>query len=197
MIGLIYIFAFIVYALLTVLVSVYASRKARQRGIAGWKWGAPAAFLMYLIVFWDHIPTLVAHKYYCKKEAGFKVYKTLEEWQKENPGAAETLTYKEISDSEGDRNRYVRHLNQRFDSAFMRTPIFLSVKQLRHKIIDISNNEVIAEYVDYSSGGSFQNANTLTDYKLWLAGNSCEIDRESRTLFNKFRRKAKKIGDKL
>lgn len=195
MIGLIYIFAFIVYALLTILVSVYAARKARQRDIAGWKWGVPTAFVMYLIVFWDHVPTLVAHKYYCDKESGFKVHKTLEQWKRENPGAAETLTYQKFPESKGDRDRYVRHLNQRFDFIFTRTLVFLSVKQMKHQIIDTSNNEVLAEYIDYSSGGGFQNAHDLVDYKLWLVINSCERDMNENISFYDFQSDVTKIGD--
>lgn len=195
MIGLIYIFAFIVYALLTILVSVYAARKARQRGIAGWKWGAPTAFLMYLIVFWDHIPTLVAHKYYCEKEAGFKVYKTLEQWKKDNPGVAETLTYEDEVKSSKEGNKVIYYLNERFDSVSIRTPVFLSIKQRKYQVIDKLKNNVLAEYIDYASGGGFQNAKTLTDYKLWLANDSCEVVLKTDTLFFEFVDKAKKIGD--
>lgn len=53
---------------------------------------ATAFFLiMYMIPFWDFIPTLVMHKHYCEAEAGLTVYKTLEEWVKENPGALKNL----------------------------------------------------------------------------------------------------------
>jgi len=47
---------------------------------------------MYNLVFWDLIPTLAMHKYYCANEAGFWVYKTPEQWVKENPGVAKTLS---------------------------------------------------------------------------------------------------------
>jgi len=196
MLGLVYLLAFLVYLLLSVGVVSFSSKKAKERGIAGWKWGVPAALIMYLIVFWDHIPTLVSHGYFCNKDAGFKIHKTLEQWNKEYPGVAETLNYEDFPQSEGDRNHYIRHLNQRFDSVFTRTPVFLSVKQRKYQVIDISTNEVLAEYIDYSSGGGFQNANALTDYKLWLASNSCENDMASRTLFNAFRSSLEKIKGK-
>src|SRR5690606_18973713 len=41
--------------------------------------------IMYLIPFWDLIPTLIMHKYYCSTQAGFWIYKTPEEWISENP----------------------------------------------------------------------------------------------------------------
>lgn len=195
MLGLAYIFIFLVYLLISVGVIAFVIRKAKERGIAGWKWGVPAAIVMYLIMFWDHIPTEIAHSYYCHKDARFKVYKTLEQWKKENPGVADTLKYQEFPDSEGDRNRYIRHLNQRFNSIFTRTPVFLSVKRLRHQIIDTSNNEVIAEYVDYSSGGSFHNANLLIDFKLWLANDTCEKDMKENLSFYDIQSKVTNIGD--
>lgn len=195
MLGLLVILIGFIYLLISIGIIYFAARKAKQREIAGWKWGVPAALFMYFIVFLDHIPTVIAHTYYCKKEAGFTVYKTLKQWKEENPGVAESLDYEEFSASEGDRNKYVRHLNQRFDSVFTRTTVFLSIKQRKYQIIDKSNNEVLAEYIDYSSGGGFQNANTLTDYKLWLANNSCEVNMKTDILFFEFSDNAKKIGD--
>lgn len=55
---------------------------ARKRGWSRNKsWlGAMYVFLLvYLPVFWDWIPTVVVHKYYCETEAGFWVYKTVDD----------------------------------------------------------------------------------------------------------------------
>jgi hypothetical protein len=193
--GLAFLFVGVVYLFISVWLVKLAMRQAKKRGIAKWKWGVPAGFVMYLLVFWDHIPTLAAHQYYCKTEAGFTVYKTLDEWKQENPGVAETLTYEENAKGEGDRSKYIRHLNQRFDSVTTRTLVFLSVKQRKYQVVDNSNGDVFAEYVDYGSGGGFQNANTLTDYKLWLANSACDKGMKDRTRFNKYRRIAERIGE--
>lgn len=91
MIGLLYLVFFAVYLWLSILLIRWAARIAKKRGITGWKFGLPMALVMYLLVFWDWIPTVVAHKYYCSKYGGFTVYKTLDEWKKENPGVAEML----------------------------------------------------------------------------------------------------------
>jgi amino acid transporter len=195
MIGLAFLFVLLVYLLISLGVIAYVVRKAKERGIAGWKWGVPAAFVMYLIVFWDHIPTLIAHKYYCDKEAGFFVYKTLEEWKQENPGVAEMLTYEDKVKSSIEDDKVIYYLNERFDYISIRAPVFLSIKQRKYKVIDKLKNDVLAEYIDYSSGGGFQNAKTLTDYKLWLANTSCEVVLKTDTLFFEFVDKAKKIGD--
>ncbi len=169
-------------------------RQAMKRGIAKWKWGVPTALVMYLLIFWDHIPTLVAHQYYCKTEAGFTVYKTLEEWKEENPGVAETLTYEENVKYQMEDNQTIYYMNERFDSVTTRTLVFLSVKQRTYQVVDKSNDEVLAEYTDYSSGGGFQNANTLTDYKLWLANSACDKEMKDRTLFGEYRKMVKRTG---
>lgn len=74
------------------LVVRFAVRWAKRRGRRGWVWGSAAALAMYHLMFWDLIPTLLIHRYYCATEAGFWVYKTPEEWVKENPGVLETLS---------------------------------------------------------------------------------------------------------
>lgn len=198
MLGLAFLFAFSVYLLISIGIVVYAVRKARARGIAGWKWGVPAALVMYLIVFWDHIPTVVAHEYYCEKEAGFEVYKTLEQWKEENPGVAEKLTYKEISDLEKYGDDYVYHINERFDWRIDSDPIFLSIRRIDNQIVDTADDEVLAQYIDFKTGwGSIAiGADKWREYKVWLVNRSCEKEgnRESAKRFSQFRISAKKIG---
>jgi hypothetical protein len=91
MLGLAVFFFIGLYLLITLAAVWFAARWARKRGRRAWVWGAVAAFVMYNLVFWDLIPTLLIHKYYCATEAGFWVYKTPEQWVKENPGVLETL----------------------------------------------------------------------------------------------------------
>lgn len=91
MIGLMVLMFFAVY----LLVSIFVTRKVASWATANnrkpWLWGGLAAFVMYNLVFWDLIPTLVMHKYYCATQAGFWVYKTPEQWMKENPEVMGTL----------------------------------------------------------------------------------------------------------
>ncbi|MFH0784977.1 MAG: hypothetical protein V2B20_23895 [Pseudomonadota bacterium] len=72
-------------------------RWAKKRGRNPVRWGIMAGLIMYHLVFWDFLPTLIVYKYYCATKAGFWVYKTPEQWKEENPGVAETLTWKEMS----------------------------------------------------------------------------------------------------
>lgn len=150
---------------------------ASREVVKAWKGSVLAGLAMYLLVFWDHIPTLAAHKYYCNRYAGFTVYKTLKEWSKENPGIAETLRPDESIPTEvvGNRRRY--DLNQRFVWDVTRQNIFLSIKRSYNEIIDKQNGEIIARYIDFSAG--YGNLLASTDpraYKFWLTNSSCEAE---------------------
>lgn len=199
MMGLLVIFVGVIYLLISVYVVRLAVRKARQRGMAGWKWGVPAALGMYLLVFWDHIPTLVARQYYCSKEAGFTVYKTLEQWKQENPGVAGTLSYKKISDSERRGDDYVYHLNQRFDWRINNERVFLSLRRDDNQIVDVAKGDVLARYVDFRSGwGNMAiGANKPREFKFWLVSGSCEKEGEmiSEKNFFQYENAIKRIGE--
>ena len=83
--GLMVLGFFAVYLAASVWVVKAASGWAKANNKRPWLWGSLAAFVMYNLVFWDWIPTQIAHKYYCSTQAGFWVYKTPEQWVKENP----------------------------------------------------------------------------------------------------------------
>ena len=91
MMFLIMAFVFIVYLLLSVAVILFAVKRAKASERRPWLWGGIAALVMYNVVFWDWIPTVLVHKYYCETEAGFWVYKTVDEWRAENPGVMERV----------------------------------------------------------------------------------------------------------
>lgn len=88
MIGLVYLVVFVVYFAISEEVVRGAIRYARNNGKSAKRWGWGAAFVMYSIVFWDWIPTVAVHQFYCAKDSGFWIYKTLDQWKRENPGEA-------------------------------------------------------------------------------------------------------------
>ena len=185
MLGLAFVIVFLGYLLISLWVVTFAAKKARAKGIAGWKWGLPAALIMYLIVFWDHIPTLVAHKYYCEKEAGFFVYKTLEQWKIENPGVAEKLTAYGIDINDlpietidaGTRNaKNVRRINDRFikSSEDQRISKLLPITRWTYYVADTLTNTRIAENINFQRG--YENPMTIGgkgSWKIWVRSNSC------------------------
>lgn len=84
MMGLMVLGALVVYLLISIWVTKTATSWAAANNKKPWLWGGLAAFVMYNLVFWDLIPTLVMHKYYCDTQAGFWVYKTPEQWKAEH-----------------------------------------------------------------------------------------------------------------
>jgi hypothetical protein len=86
MIALIVVAILGLYLLISILFVRWVVRRSRLAGRNARYWGAGAALFMYLLVFWDHIPVLLLHRYYCSKDAGFWAYQTVEDWMAANPG---------------------------------------------------------------------------------------------------------------
>lgn len=154
MIGLLFLLAFGIYLAVSVWIVKATIRWARKNGRGVKRWGIAAALFMYLLVFWDHIPTLLLHKYYCATKAGFWVYKTPEKWKKENPGVAKTLTWSERStayDAPGIIRGY--RLNERFvwGDQVKEVPL-LPVRLVKESVIDTKTNEAVIERVYVGSG---------------------------------------------
>lgn len=151
MIGLIILVIGVIYLAALVVVSRSAYRLAKNKGLSKTKCRLAAAggfLVIYLPVFWDHIPTLLAHNYYCSSEAGLWVYKTPEQWKKENQGAAETLTDSELSRFwvDPDSKTRITYLNERFEDR-------RSDRHLRFIPVTIFTNTL----VDRKSGISWLN----------------------------------------
>ena len=197
MIGLAYLAVGAVYLALTVWLTKRAAQAAKRRGIAGWKWGLPVVLVMYLLVFWDWIPTVVAQKYYCSKYAGFTVYKTPEQWKAENPGVAETLVANQGVESTRVGNQTQYELNQRFVWDIVREPTLFGIEKIDNSIVDKATGEVLARYVDFSTnvGPIAVGARSLRDYKFWMASGSCERDVASRIAFSTFKQSVKKMKE--
>lgn len=192
MLALAVLFFVVLYLLLSTLVVWGAVRLAQRRGIKGWKFGVPAALAMYLIVFWDHIPTLVLHKYYCETEAGFWVYKTPEQWIKENPGVLDGLDRKLEPQqlNMGNTQRY--WLTQRFFNDIERVDMSFSVSRTDTKFYDAKTNMLLARSTNFwkgTSGSVIGLGGTLDEIRQALLfdwGNrQCEIyGRSPRDLFD-------------
>ena len=107
--GLIVLAVMSLYLLISIGVVKGAIAYARERGESPTRWGWSAALVMYLIPFWDLLPTIIADQYNCSNNSGFFVYKSVEEWKKLNPGVFETLSLAHLPEAnriEFDRNEY-------------------------------------------------------------------------------------------
>ena len=77
------------YMLISIGVVMSATTYAHTHGKSVKRWGWSAVLVMYLIPFWDWLPTIATHRYSCTTQSGFWIYKTLDQWKKENPGVME------------------------------------------------------------------------------------------------------------
>jgi len=156
MIGLSILVALVLYGLLSVGVVWLVVRWAKKKGRGPVRWGVAAGLIMYHLVFWDFIPTLVVHKYYCATKAGFWVYKTPEQWKAENPGVAATLTWREMSPHyEAPGVTFGYRLNERIlwitkQERGSIVPVGIS----EETIVDSINNKVLVRKVSIWTGRS-------------------------------------------
>lgn len=178
MLGLMVLLALGVYLAVSALVIWLSARWAKKRGRRGWVWGGVAAFAMYNLVFWDLIPTLVMHRYYCATEAGFWVYKTPEQWVKENPGVLETLKPYPPSKIYGDeKNSFefkggtITQFNDRFGSwsKWDKGLNGLLIDRLETGIVDVQRKEFLVYSSRFLSGP--RGAGVI--WKSWLNQSSC------------------------
>lgn len=155
MIGLMVLLFFAIYLAITIWITRATANWAKRNNRSPWRWGGLAAFAMYNLVFWDFIPTLIAHKYYCATEAGFWVYKTPEQWMQENPGVAETLVATP-SKSENLGNELTRYwVNQRLYFEVRRKRNFVhALWREDERLVDADTQQVLAKVVSFSRGVS-------------------------------------------
>ena len=172
MTGIIVIPAVLLYLLLSIVVVYLAIRYARKSGRSTKRWGWGAALVMYLIPFWDWLPTVATHQYCCAKDAGFWVYKTLDQWKTENPGVADRLHFRLETSRTSYGELYV--LNERFAVETRRRKAIsvLPTTITEDRLVDVGNGDVLAKAIRVGS-----NMNPATDglrgYKFWLGSEPC------------------------
>lgn len=172
MTGIVVIPAVLLYLLLSIVVVRLAIRFARSSGRSAMRWGWGAVLGMYLIPFWDWLPTVATHQYYCAKDSGFWVYKTLDQWKAENPGIAHGLHFKLQASRTSYGELYV--LNERFSVEVRRKiPItILPTTITEERLVDVGNGNVLAKTIRV--GSKIDPAvDGLRGYKFWLGSKSC------------------------
>ena len=153
MIGLMVLGALALYLIVSIWVTKKASNWAKANNKKPWVWGGLAAFVMYNLVFWNLIPTLVMHKYYCATQAGFWVYKTPEQWVKENPKVMEMLKQSLSPKAAKSSDTQLRvWLNQRFYMDIKRAQISHGLMIEQKMFFDAKNNELIVKSVNFYRG---------------------------------------------
>jgi hypothetical protein len=180
MLGLAVVFFIGLYLIISLLVIFFSARTARKQGRRGWVWGLVAAFVMYNLVFWDWIPTVAMHNYECATEAGYWVYKTPEQWEKENPGVLETLvspknaphTFEGNTDSGNYTSTYIT--NSRFRWVVKHSgPNLFNLWREEQEFVDVKTGKVLAKYVDFSTSQIRRRAG-WSGWKFWLDKSHCD-----------------------
>jgi hypothetical protein len=184
MFGLVVFGAIGLYFLLSIWVARQVIRYARNNGKSAKRWGWGAVLVMYLIPFWDWIPTVGVHQFYCAKDSGFLAYKTLDQWKAENPGVMETLVANKTAMS--IQNAYM--LNQRFNWVIKQVPYFPLNHMMREEwqVVDSKTGEVLARYVNYSASHERRQAG-WTGWKFWLDSPYCIGGGSNQDAFRSFR----------
>lgn len=177
------LFFFLGYLAIAIGVAVAATKWAKKYGRRPWVWGSLAAFVMYNLVFWDWIPTLVAHKYYCDKEAALTIYKTPEQWKKENPGVVEKLKPFLVPRVVNLPMGNVSQVNDRFGNLFLKESTGkLPIRRHRDIIIDVNTHEIVAMDIDFRRGNALMAIGGAGSWKFWLHADSCYADSERHNL---------------
>ena len=196
MFGLAYLLAFGVYLLISIGVVRWAIGYARRRGRSAKRWGWGAALMMYSLVFWDWLPTVAIHQYYCATESGFWVYKTLDQWKAENPGVMEGLVDNSPNEypnwpSESWNGQRITSINQRFGMLYKdhlsgpeEGELLMNVWRWKTELVDKNTGEVLARQVDFSTGNGHIGGEP--ELRFWLHSNGCIGGRDNAIEFGAF-----------
>lgn len=176
--GAVIFLVFAVYLVIAAVVIAMAAHVAKARGKNPWIWGTAAGLVVYLLAFWDYFPTVVVHKIYCATEGGFWISKTMDQWKSEHPGIAETLVPVSGAPSRkfGSENDYTYILptNQRFEWRVKKKgPFFLHRWRHEEQVVDSKTSEVLARYVDFSTGYGHVGVQQRAGLKFWLQNAHC------------------------
>ena len=174
--GLLFLIFFTMYVVLSIVVIFVIAKLAKKLGRSPWVWGLFTTFIMYNLVFWDWIPSVVLQDYYCKTEGGSWLYKTPEKWAEENPG--ENPIWNESGKGMSNTGNILSYdLNERikfFQKQSMRWP---SIYMYEYTLVDKKTKEVLARSISFqcgSCGGGGRGFN----YKFWLQRCKCAVEKQ-------------------
>ncbi|MGB3937294.1 MAG: hypothetical protein WBL29_16460 [Burkholderiales bacterium] len=174
--GLAFLLVILIYVALLIAATVAGYRFAKARGWSrrkSWLGAATGFLLVFLPMFWDWLPTVWLHSYYCERYAGLTVHQTPNQWKDANPDIAKTLVRQQRPLRVGSKDKYYFQLNQRFrwEIESMQLPLWL--RRDDQRVVDGATGQVLSHYIDFSTGQS-GTIDSFRDYKFWMNRNSCE-----------------------
>jgi hypothetical protein len=165
------------YVAALIVATVLGYRYGRKRGWSQrkrWMSAGIGFLIVFLPVFWDWLPTVWLHAYYCDKYSGLTVYQTPDQWNTENPGVAETLARQTPPLQVGSWPKFYVQLNQRFRWEIESTERLLWLRQSEDRLVDAKTGRVLVRVADISTGQSGRTFQSFRDYKFWLYRESCQ-----------------------
>jgi len=174
--SLVVFFFILLYLAVLVGATVLGYQWAKWRGWPpGKRWSAAAVgfLVIFLPMFWDWMPTVWLHSYYCEKYAGLTVSKTPEQWKKENPGVAESLVRQDPPKQIGSEQAYYMQLNQRFRREAQRSEKPLWLIERQNRTVDSKTGELMVRLINFSTGQSGR-IEEFRDIKIWMKRGSCK-----------------------
>lgn len=180
MLGLMYLGAAVLYFALMFFVVRAAWRAGRKNGGAVWKglgFGLIGFSVVFLPAFWNVIPTAIAHRSACARDAGFRAFVDPGHWvathQREVQGLhgvdPEAFSTSWKTPSGFTRYTYMGGLLAKDDRSTSEERFGLALGRLEMRIVDAATNQVMAQVVDYSLGST-------EDARIWLTRRSCFPD---------------------
>jgi len=197
--GLVILGLLALYILISILVVIGVIKYSKKNGKSALHWAGGVALVLYLIPFWDWLPTVVMHRYYCSTEAGFWIYKTVDQWKQENPGVMETLSNQDTSTGgqfpswprEFVNGKKLASINQRFAinyrdhlSSTDERELFLNNWRWQADLVDKVTGTVLARQIDFSSGNGYVGGEPPA--RFWLQKSHCEKNFNSLAQFKEF-----------
>ena len=181
MIGLMLLGAGALYFGLMFFVMRWAWRAVRADGgsvLAASTFAFVGFLLVYLPVFWNHIPVLLAHRSMCAKDAGFKAYVTPEEWIAQNKEVIRQLTKQDvenqlraakttnIADGFDQYQFFAGLLNSQNRGTYYRV-LNINIRKWEQRIQDARTGQLLATLTNYSASGH------RDDISGWKFPNKC------------------------
>lgn len=182
MMGLMALGFFAVYLLISIWVVKEAVSWAKNNNKRPWLWGGLVTFVMYNLLFWDWIPTLIMQKHYCDTQAGFWVYKTPEQWMKENPRMKEGVNYHEqgngLKIEKIDKgNVLTTFLNKRSPVISENIDVsmlpLLHITKREHTLRDTKESVELSKRISFQAGHPSGAPKKLSHYRFWVNLQEC------------------------
>lgn len=182
MLGLMYLGAAALY-LAVVYVAMRWAWRAGRAGGGSWVKASGYAFagflVVYLPVFWNHIPVLLIQRARCAEDAGFTVFVTAEQWGRRNREVLQTLrgtdldktTVSRVLPSGFSRYEFFGGLLARETRTNVERRLGMQFTRSESRLVDARTGELLTLRIGYAVG-------PRDDVRFWLTGHSCPIEPE-------------------